>query len=114
MAIHGKLPTNVKAIVNASNGLRIEGADLTKHMLEYALNNRDQFNFIYQGDVFQAEPEEEVITLGDQNPTFSEADLSRMNKGALLEHCERLGILVEGEPTNAELVEMILTHQESV
>jgi len=114
MALKTKLPTNVKAIVNSANGLRIEGEALTRHMLEYALNNRDQFSFVYQGDVFLSEAEDESIDLGTNNPIFSESDLNRMNKAALLDHCGRLGILVEGEPTNAELVDMILIHQDGV
>ena len=113
MALNGKLPTNVKVVVNRKTGLRVEAEDLTKYMLEYALNNRDQFDFIYQGDVF-LEPEEETITLDDLNRKFTENELGIMKKGALLVHCQRLGIIVEGEPTNASLVGMILDHQEGM
>ena len=105
----GKLPTNVKAIISAS-GLRIEGEELTPYMLAYALNNRDHFNFVYQGDIF-LETDEVTLTPTDPSPVFKEADLNRMTRPALLALCTQEGITVEDEPEVDELVEMILQHQ---
>ena len=51
--LKGKLPTNVKAILCLNNGARIEGRAITPHLLEYALNNREHFNFVYLGDAYE-------------------------------------------------------------
>ena len=116
--LKGKLPTNVKAILCLNNGARIEGRAITPHLLEYALNNREHFNFVYQGDVYEPvrEPRETARDLDvevsvDRNPRFSKTDLMRMNKGPLQELCDTLRIVLEGDPTKEDIVDMILMDQ---
>ena len=112
--LRGKLPINVKAILCVASNQRIEGEELTPFVLEHALNNREQFTFIYLGDIV-----EPARTLEPDPPKgspllFTESILKGMNKGALQDLCSARGIPVEGEPTISSLVKLILVHQDLV
>jgi hypothetical protein len=110
--LRGPLPTNIKAVIHRLSGKRIDRAELTPFVLEFALNNRDDFNLVYLGDAVEpASVQVLPVALKPAIPAFSEAELKRLTKGALLDLCVGLGISIEGDPTNLDLVSRILSER---
>ena len=111
--LRGELPTNIKAIICRASGKRIEGEDLTVYVLEYALNNRDEFNMVYIGDIVEAPAAPSAPAEDDLGKpiVFSESDLKGMNKGPLIDLCVQRGILVDSDQTKAELIDLILAEE---
>lgn len=108
--LRGELPTDIKAAIHRKTGRRMEGATLTPFVLEYALNNRDVFRFVYTDESepgVLADPGKQ----GESPTVFQEKTLSRMNKGALLDICASRGIETEGDLECGDLVKLILDSQ---
>jgi len=101
----------LKAVRNKKSGARFEGDDLTEFIVDFALNNRDQFDLVYTSDT--VEPAEAgAASPNSEIKVWSEAELKDMDKTQLLGVAASLGLDVEGNPTEADLIEVILSIQE--
>ena len=117
-----KIPgLTVKAIVNRFDGTRIEGAQLTEILLEYAEKNRDHFNFIYTGDTFEPAGDGDRIEnapSGFSQPgeasgssKFSKDQLMKLSKNHLLELADGMKLVIEGESSKDAITDLILAEQ---
>ena len=116
-----KIPRlTVKAIINRFNGNRIEGAELTEILLEYAEKNRDHFNFIYTGDVIEPAGNGDRIENtpsgfsqpGEaKDPKFTKEQLTKLSKNHLLELADGMKLVIEGDSSKDAIAELILAEQ---
>jgi hypothetical protein len=100
----------VKAIVNRLTGTRIEGAELDERLMKYAENNRDQFSFVYYGDVIEGDTIEPAEVAAPAN-TYTTGNLKPRRKEELLDILAGMGVSIEGDATKDEIIDMILETQ---
>lgn len=100
----------LKAVRNKKSGERFEGSDLTSYIVDHALNNRDQFDLVYTSDT--VEPGSPAQSPNSEIKKWSLGELEEMDKAQLLGVAATLGLDVEGNPTEADLVGVILELQE--
>lgn len=101
----------LKAVRNKKSGARFEGEGLTEYIVDFAMNNRDQFDLVYASDIVEG-TEAGPASPNSEIKVWSEAELKEMDKAQLLGVAATLGLDVEGNPTEADLVEVILQVQE--
>lgn len=114
----------VIAVINRKNGARFEHGEVSRHLIEYALNNRQDFLIEYEGDLQlltkakdaspepektepAPEPEEEKDTI-----KFTREELTRMNKHSLQDLAASFNLVYEGE-TKEALIDLLLKAQEA-